>query len=141
MLIRNFIWLLKRNLKNSGLNKLGFYFYYVDKYLEEGNPVLLLWLKNSPGRSEEIFPLMLTMYSIHKYLNSITHTQTHTYFPWESRLLVSFCSAVLSLWLSFYHITAGCKRIPEVIIGEKKQGKGSCQDCSCCSMKCICGLV
>ena len=31
--IRNFIWLLmKRNLKNGGLNKLGFCFYYVNKY-------------------------------------------------------------------------------------------------------------
>ena len=173
MLIRNFISFPKRNLKNSGLNKLGFYFYYVDKYLKEGSPGLLLWLKNSPGRSEEIFPLMLTMYSIHEYLNSITHTHTHTlpgrseeifpltltmygihkylnsvihtnthtHFPWESRLPVSFCSAVLSLWLSFCYITADCKMIPEVVIGKKKQGKASCQDCSCCSMKCICGLV
>lgn len=138
MLIRNFISFPKRNLKNSGLNKLGFYFYYVDKYLEEGNPGLLLWLKNSPGRSEEIFPLMLTVYGIHKYLNSVTHTNTHTHFLWESRLPVSFCSAVLSLWLSFYYITADCKMIPEVVIGKKKQGKGSC---SCYSMKCICGLV
>lgn len=53
----------------------------------------------------------------------ITHTNTHTHFLWESRLPVSFCSAVLSLWLSFYYITADCKMIPEVVIGKKKQGK------------------